>query len=331
MSLIDKQRYLRELETRLGDFIPANDLPRILAAAGEAMSTYEVSMVTPGSGRDVDSEDLLRYFLQAKRVEGRSEKTIEHYRYVLTRLQDETKVPFAKMTIYDVRAYLAEEEKRGISASTREGYREIYAGFYGWLYREGLIQKNPLGNMTAIKLPKVVRKPYSPTDLAKLKEAARNPDSSRDLAIIHFLEATGCRVGEMCGLNRADLDLKAQCVTVFGKGSKERRVWFDEVTAMYLTAYLAEREDEDPALFLGKRGRLTPSGVRRMLSRIAAQANVETVHPHRFRRTRATSLIDAGMPIQEVASVLGHDKLDTTMGYVYIDERNLAHDFRKYA
>ena len=332
MSRLDKDLYLKDLQQKLGDFLPANEMPRILRAADEALADYEVASAPAGGGAESDSEDLLRYFLDAKTVEEKSPKTIKRYRYVLTRLLKDTKIPYAKMTVYHLRDYLNSERARGVSPSTLEGNRQIYSSFFGWLLREGLIQKNPMNNLAVIKKPKVQRKPLSPVDLEKLEQVAWNTGSDRNVAIITFLESTGCRVSEMCALNRDDIDLGAQSARVLGKGSKERTVWFDDVAAWYLEEYLNRRTDDDPALFLSRKGgHLSTDGVRVMLNKIAKAAGITKVHPHRFRRTRATSLIDAGMAIQDVAAILGHDKLDTTMRYVYIDSRNVANNYKKYA
>ena len=331
MSVLDKKLFLRDLEIKLGAFVPANDIQQILNTAGEVLIDYDVT-VTKETGTDADSDDLLQYFLDARRVEGRSEKTIEHYRRKIGKLKDFAKVPFTKMTVFHIRAYLSAEEKRGIKASTRENDRQIFSSFFGWLTRESLIEKNPMLNVSPVKQKKVKRKPFTSGEVAKIKRAAQNPNSSRNMAIILFFATTGCRVSEVCGLNRDDINMKEQCVTVLGKGDKERIVWFDEEAALYLSSYLAEREDDEDALFLGKfHERLTPGGIRYMMKQLGKKAGVTNVHPHRFRRTRATSLIDHGMQIQNVSHLLGHEKIDTTMNYVYIDEQNVANDFRKYA
>lgn len=332
MSRVDKELFLQDLQQRLGDFLPANDMPRILRAADEALADYEVASAPAGGGAASDSEDLLRYFLSAKAVEEKSPKTLEHYRYVITRLRRTVNVPYAKMTVYHLRDYLNSGRAQGLAPSTLEGYRQIFNSFFGWLSRESLITKNPMNNIAPIKQPKVIRKPLSVLDLAKLKRAAIEEGCVRNVAIILFLEATGCRISEMCALNRDDLDMQKQCVAVLGKGNKMRMVWFDDETAWWVEEYLATRKDASPALFKGRRDpRASPAGVREMLHRLAGEAGVENVHPHRFRRTRATSLIDHGMPIQEVSTLLGHEKLDTTMRYVYTKDQNVANDYRKYA
>ena len=331
MAVLDKKQYLKELETKLGEFLPASEIQQILTAAGETLNNYDVQYTKTKDG-DSDSEDLLKYFIEAKRVEGRSEKTIEQYTGIIRMLKEAENVPFTRMTVYNIRSYLSAEEKRGVAASTRENRRQVLSSFFGWLSREGLIEKNPMLNVAPVKQKKVKRKPFSNREIAKLRRAALNPNDSRNMAIILFFASTGCRVGEVCKLNRDDIDMKEQSVTVLGKGDKERTVLFDDDAALYLSSYLAEREDDEEALFLGKfNERMTPGGMRYMMRQLGKKAGVTNVHPHRFRRTRATSLIDHGMQIQNVSHLLGHEKIDTTMKYVYIDEQNVATDYRKYA
>ena len=201
--------------------------------------------------------------------------------------------------------------------------------FFGWLWREGLIEKNPCGNIATIKCKKVIRKPYTPEEVERLKESCL---TLRDKTIICVLLSTGCRISEVCNLNRDDIDFQRLECKVLGKGNKERTVYIDSVTAMMLKRYILTRDDITQALFTGKgTQRLTPHGVRKMLTGVGERAEVENVHPHRFRRTLATNLINRGMPIQEVAAVLGHDKIDTTLKYIYIEDENVKSAYRKFA
>ena len=329
MGLADKQAFLRDLEERLGKFVPANDLPKILAEVGDSLHDYSLRGGLD-AGEDTTSWELLKYYLDAKRADGRAESTISRYEYVLNRLLDDVGVPFARMTVYHLRSYNTSEKKRGIKASTLEGQRSIYADFFRWLRQEGLIQNNPMQNMPSIKTPKVKRKPFSSVEMRKLERAAGA--SGRNRAIVEFLHASGCRISEVCSLNRTDIDFQAKKLTVIGKGSKERTVYLTDVALMFLQEYLDSRKDSSPALFPGKgTERMKPDGIRHLLVRIGEKAGVENVHPHRFRRTLATELNSAGMPIQEIAAVLGHDKLETTMCYVCLDQAIVEASYRKYA
>jgi site-specific recombinase XerD len=173
------------------------------------------------------------------------------------------------------------------------------------------------------------KKIYSERELEKLNRSCTN---SRDRAILHFLRSTGCRISEVTGLDRDAVHLDSLECVVHGKGNKERKVFLDDVAGMLLAEYLSERKDDHPALFIGKGNkRLLPGGVRLMMNNLAKQANVDHVHPHKFRRTLATNLTRHGMPIQEVSRILGHEKIDTTMKYVNLDDEETKAKYRRYA
>ena len=158
----------------------------------------------------------------------------------------------------------------------------------------------------------------------------RQCDNSRDLTIVCFLLCTGARIGEVCNLNRSDIDFGQKKVKVLGKGNTERKVFIDDNTIELLKEYFASRTDDNPCLFYGKRGRLTPGGIRAMLVDLEEDTEIASIHPHRFRRTLATKLIKQGMPIQNVAHILGHANINTTMTYVCIDEADVENEYRRY-
>lgn len=329
MSLIDKQMMLRDLEEKLGDVLKVKDIQKVLAAADEIMVDYDVRSAPHGGGGGTDSEDLLRYFLDAKRAEGKSPKTVEHYKRVLGYLREKTGVTFQRMTIYHVRDFITKERERGIAPSTLNGYRQVFNSFFGWLFRERLLERNPMDNMTTIKQPKIKRKPFTAVEQAKIMEAA---ETARDKALIAFLASTGCRVGEVAGADWTAIDWESQSIIVRGKGEKERIVYMDDVATMLVERYVFSRKDDCPALFLGRGGvRLGIGGIEKVIRRAGEAAGVENVHPHRFRRTLASDLIKKGMPIQEVKQILGHEKLDTTMTYVTVSDRDVAERYRRLA
>lgn len=325
MSIATRQMFLEGLEARLESILTVKQSKETMKAVSEVLASYELEYI--GDQSDL-TKDYVKAFLDAKAIEGRSEKTIERYRYLLGRLFECIHVPATQVTTYHLRGYLMDEKNRGISEGTLEGLRSVMCSFFGWLWKEGLLEKNPCANIAPIKQKKILRKPYTPEDIEKLKEVA----DTRDKAIISMLLSTGCRISEVCGLNRDDIDFQKLECKVLGKGNKERKVYIDGVTAMLLKRYLKTRKDIAQALFVGKgTQRMTPHGVRKMLNTVAERAGVEHVHPHRFRRTLATNLINRGMPIQEVAAVLGHDKIDTTMKYIFIEDENVKSAYRKYA
>jgi len=325
MAIEAKVSFMDLLKSRIAAEVSAEAMPRILAAVSEVLDSFDMQEVGIISG----TNDLLEQYAAALQVEGRSQKTIDRYMYVIGRMLDAVGVPCNRVTVFHLRAYLAKEKERGIRDSTLEGTRQVFTAFYNWLQREDLIEKNPTANLGAIKCAKKKKQTYSEVDIEKLNQHCQ---AIRDRAIIAFLASTGCRISEMTGLNRTDVDLdRLECV-VHGKGNKERKVYLSEVAGMLIKDYLSERSDSSEALFVG-RGveRLQPNGVRVMLRKIADAAGVEHVHPHKFRRTLATNLTRRGMPIQEVAAILGHDKIDTTMGYVVLNDENTKYEYRRFA
>lgn len=329
MPILDKKLYLAELEDRLSTAYLKEDVTKILELATDSLIYYEVTATPPDGSETDDSSSLLQLFLDAKSLQGCSEKTIERYRYTITRLRKEMGVQLTQMDVNHLRSWLNRNKDR-ISITTRKSNQYVLTSFFGWAWREELIEKNPAQKLSPIKEPKVIRKPFTDVEIEKMKKAAG--DNTRDLAIITFLLSTGCRISEACALNVVDINFMTKSTKVLGKGNKERVVYLDDVCIMYLDKYLSERNDSEEALFIGRgTTRMDPNGVRAMLKRIEARSGVENVHPHRFRRTLATNLIDHGMPIQEVAAVLGHENIDTTMTYIYIDQKNVETSYRKYA
>lgn len=327
MSITAKQYLIKQVSHELGDVLTANDLLIVQERLNDMLSMYEVEGIEEGK-LDGESDELLKAFLDAKEIEGRSQKTLQHYKYIIDRMMNEINVPIRQITVFHLRRYLMDKKSNGIADKTLEGTRSVMCSYFGWLQKEGLLPANPTTNLSPIKCQKKVRKPYSSVDIEKLKECCTN---DRDRAFISFSLATGCRISEICALNRDSIDFQNRECKVLGKGNKERVVFIDEVTAMLIQRYLDSRTDSSVALFIGKgTDRMTPGGVRARLHTIADLAGVENVHPHRFRRTLATSLICHGMQIQEVAAILGHDKLDTTMKYVYMDKDNVKNAYQKY-
>ena len=326
MAIEAKKSFTDQLEQRLGEFIPANQIAPIMAAVADTLELFSLTEVSPeASGPD----DLLDAYLSALTVEGRSQKTIDRYAYIISRFMAYAKVPTRQVSVYHLRTYLAAEKARGIADSTLEGYREIFSAYFNWLQRESLIEKNPTTNLGAIKCPKRQKQTYSEVDLERLTQGCTR---IRDKAIIHFLSSTGCRISEMVELNRDTVDLdRLECV-VHGKGDKERVVFLDAVAAMYIREYLATRSDDNPALFINRRKqRMQPGGIRDMMVRLAGAVGVDHVHPHKFRRTLATELSRHGMPIQEVRILMGHTNIDTTQVYAHTSQERVKNSYARYA
>jgi len=295
---------------------------------------YEVS-ITPNKdyNRKVENDNstLLDNFLAAKHIEGCSERSIKYYKSTLTKAISILQKPFNQIETEDLRKYLSDYQKiNNASRMTIDNVRRILSTFFTWLEDENYILKSPVRRIHKIKTPKLIKETYSDETLVLLRDNCR---TTRDLAIIDMLASTGMRVSELVTLNKQDVDFVNRECVVFGKGSKERPVYFDARTKIHLQNYLNERKDNNPALFvslLEPHNRLQISGVEITLRKLGHSLNIQKVHPHKFRRTLATQAIDKGMPIEQVQKLLGHQKIDTTMEYAMVDQQNVKVSHKKF-
>lgn len=296
------------------------------------LSGYEITEKCTELERiDRSWEKELGAFLIRKRVEGRSERTISLYSLHLTRMLQYFNKPVAEITGSDLFLYISMYKKqREVSSAYLDSIRLVFSSFFGWLSNKGYISKNPASALDPIKSEKRIKKPLSDIELEKIR---RKCETERDLALIEFLYSTGVRVSELTALNRQDINFDSMDVIVYGKGSKERETYLTAASCMHLKEYLDSRTDDNEALFVSTKApheRLTVSGVEEILRRLGRKTGIEKVHPHRFRRTMATNILNKGMPIEEVKELLGHVKLDTTMIYCQISKENVRHSHRKY-
>ena len=327
MTIGAKKEFIDGVRKDVGDILTLTMTDKVTDIIDSHLSDYELNRLDNNGKIDTDSISLLKAYLDAKRTEGRSQKTINRYSYIIEKALKDIGIPIGSVSVYDIRRYLMELIDGGMQASSVEGVRSVLSAMFGWLWKEQLIKVNPCANVGAIKVEKKERLPFSDVEIQLILDACTD---IRNTAIIRFLLSTGCRVSELCDVHITDLNLVECECRVHGKGNKWRTVYFDSATLIALKKYLAIRTDSDPHLFTGLRGKLEPQGIRAMLKKIERESGVENVHPHRFRRTLATNLINRGMPIQEVACILGHDKIDTTMKYVYIEKQNVKNAYRKF-
>lgn len=277
------------------------------------------------------NEDGVKAFLDAKRIEGCSEKTLKYYGSTIHAMLDKIGKSPLQITTNDLRAYLIEyQTQRGASKVTIDNIRRILSSYFNWLEEEDWIIKSPVRRIHKVKANMTVKETYSDEALELMRDNCFN---DRDLAIVDMLTSTGMRVGEMVLLNRDDINfIERECV-VFGKGGKERVAYFDARTKLHLQDYLASRNDDNPALFVTLKNpheRLQIGGLEAMLRKLGSRLNIPRVHPHKFRRTLATTAIDKGMPIEQVQRLLGHQKIDTTLQYAMVKQQNVKMAHRKF-
>lgn len=278
---------------------------------------------------DDENQRILKRYLACLMIDGKSEKTIKAYRRTIIKMTECLQKKYVEIGPYDIRLFLAYEKSRGVSNATLENTRANLSAFFQWLTVEELVDKNPCMNIKPIKCPDKERFPLSSVELDALRMACKG---TRERAMIELLVSSGVRVSELTGLDVEDISLPNLEVHVKnGKGGKDRTTYINEVARTHLSRYLKEHGITSGSLFLnGKGSRLNPGGVRFILNQIAKRAGVENVHPHRFRRTFATSLADRGMQVQEIMRLLGHTNINTTMEYVSMSDDRIRISYKQY-
>lgn len=280
---------------------------------------------------ETSNDEYLRLFLDAKRIEGCSERTIQYYSATVVKMFEKIETPVRKITTEEIRRYLVEYQKiNNCSKATVDNVRRNISSFFSWLEEEDYILKSPMRRIHKIKTKQPVKEIISDEAIELLRDHCQCP---RDLAMIDLLYSTGIRVGELVNLNISDVDFEARECVVFGKGDKERKVYFDAKAKLHLLNYLSTRNDNNPALFVtldAPHERLKISGVEIRIRTLGRKLNMGKIHPHKFRRTMATRAIDKGMPIEQVQKLLGHSQIDTTMQYAIVNQTNVKTSHQKF-
>ena len=312
-----KQNLIMDIVQGMLPYLNNAQTQRLQEVLQHTLFDYEVAKTESDKG--LLEQNLVELFLSAKRIEGCSEKTLKYYKATIQAMIDSIGKGIKYIVTDDIRCYLTEyQANKNSSKVTIDNIRRILSSFFSWLEDEDYILKSP------------VRRTYSDEALELMRD---NCTELRDLAMIDMLASTGMRVGEMVLLNREDIDFNERECVVFGKGDKERVVYFDARTKIHLQNYLQSRMDSNPALFVSLKApyeRLKIGGIEVRLRNFGKQLGLSKVHPHKFRRTLATMAIDKGMPIEQLQQLLGHRKIDTTLQYAMVKQSNVKLAHRKY-
>ena len=276
--------------------------------------------------------EYMDMFISAKRIEGCSERTLAYYKATIEHMLSIIVTPLRQVQTDDLRAYLAEYQLRNnCSKTTVDNIRRNLSSFFSWLEAEDYIIKSPIRRIHKIRTGSKVKETLSEECIEKLRDSCLH---IRDLAMIDLLYSTGIRVGELVNLNIGDINFEERECIVYGKGNKQRKVYFDAKAKVHLKRYLEQRKDYSEALFVTLDSpfeRLKISGVEIRLRKLGRLALLDQrVHPHKFRRSMATRAIDKGMPIEQVQKLLGHQQIDTTMHYAMVNQSNVKISHRKF-
>ena len=279
----------------------------------------------------ISNYKMVQSFIASKRVEGCSEKSLKYYQATISKMLEGINKDIQKIVTDDLRNYLTEyQQNKNSSKITIDNIRRILSSFFSWLEDEDYILKSPVRRIHKVKSASIIKETYTDEALELMRD---NCDNLRDLALIDMLASTGMRVGELVLLNIEDINFTERECVVFGKGSKERIVYFDARTKIHLQNYLNSRIDNNNALFVSLKApfrRLQIGGVEVRLRQLGKRLDIARVHPHKFRRTLATMAIDKGMPIEQLQKLLGHQRIDTTLQYAMVKQSNVKLAHKKF-
>lgn len=270
------------------------------------------------------NKQIIKAFIVAKKVAGASDRTANYYRFIIGQFFAKVGKLFDAINANDIRIYFAKRElEDGVSAVTRNNERRVLSSFYGWLFDEELIERNPMRKVSRIKTKKVQKKAFTAMDVEQIRAHCQN---EKETAVIETLISTGCRVSELCGITLADIEDDA--VTVHGKGDKDRTVYLTAKAQLSIKNYLNSKAYKKRR----NKAKVFPTvhTVQEIVRRVGESAGIDKCHPHRFRRTCATNALEHGMPIEYVSRMLGHESLETTRIYLDLNDHDMQIAHRKY-
>ena len=315
------------------DFLDNNQRIKLKEILTEICLNYQIKSIEQTEKQKIlkNNTDILNKFISSKEIEGCSTRTLNYYKDNIIKMLDTINLPIDEITTEILRNYLADYKSNSKAGMvTIDNIKRTLSSFFTWLENEDYIVKSPVRRIHKVKTTRRVKETFTDENLEKLRDTCSNV---RDLAILELLISTGMRVGEITRLNISDMNFQERSCIVLGKGNSEREVYFSAKSKMYIKKYLEMRTDNNEALFVSlikPYNRLGISGIEILIRNLGKEANINKVHPHKFRRTMATMAIDKGMPIEQVQKLLGHIKIDTTMEYAMVNQNNVKNSHRKY-
>lgn len=323
-------RFIQTMRMRLAEIVDAETASTILDAMCYELRDYEITRksteIVPYEG---DNIKVTKSYMACIIVEGKAKSTAKQYCYHIKKLFNFLgNKRYDEITSRDIMGWLASLKIKGNNNRTVSNNRNCISAFFKWLYREGLIEKNPLDSIQTIKVPEEELKAFSSEEVDTIRSNCKKPV---ERAIVEMLLSSGLRVSELCNLKLEDVDFNSLTIYVkCGKGSKDRTTYFTPVARKYLRKYLNENKHKSEYVFTNHYGnQYTPSGIRHITTDLAERCQIH-IHPHRFRRTLATDLAEKGMPIQEIQKLLGHTSIETTRKYIEVRKKKIEASYRQY-
>lgn len=346
-----KNDLITEILEQAQHYLKGSQLMELNRTLNECFDKYEIfvdNKLNADENFEETNKSILETFLNTKKIEGASPRTISYYKSTMVKLLEYINCPLADIETEQIREYLNYVQSiNDCSNATLDNIRRVFSTFFNFCVDEGFIQLNPMRRIKKIKSDKKIKKAFTDLELEKLRDhLARMPEKTeyqkllklRDRALFELLLSSGIRIGECVQLNKNDLNMTTCSFKVFGKGAKERICYFSPKAKYYLEKLFDYKpkkkyaKHDNPALFLNYRtaSRMGVNAIERRLREIGRETDIR-VHPHKFRRTFATELIRKEVPIEQVKQMMGHTNIDTTMIYTVLDQEQIKMNHNRYA
>lgn len=318
-----REQFVTTFMTKIADKIDDESLKIVFRSLTVFVSNYDIKKrETSLTLYEGYLPECYQTYFVTRKIEGLSMKTLELYDMYLRDFFLAMNKDIKEIKTNDIRVYLYKvQQERNLSNRTLDSRRSAINAFMEWATNEEYIDRNPCRNIKKIKYERKKKKPLTPVEMELVRNAC---ETIRDKALIEFFYSTGCRVTEAERMNLDDIDFIRKEVHLFGKGDKHRTSYLNAKAEVAIKRYLATRNDDNQALFVGERkpyGRLRKAAIEKRFRQLGEISGIKRrVHPHLIRHTTATDARNHGMPIEEIKELLGHVNVATTLEYADVTE-----------
>jgi site-specific recombinase XerD len=324
----DTARLMNDLNTVISTIFPEADMNVLPVRLEEVLCNYNIERKSDLQ-LEKDLPEKIELYLASKAIEGLSKKTIKGYQIELNLFNRYCQKATALVTTADIRGYLASFKKAKIGTVGQK--LSVLKSFFGWLVKEEVLLRDPTAKVNPPKKPKRLPKGLSIEELEIVRESCK---TLRQRALLEVMYSTGCRLSEIAGMNRKDINIQGMNLKVIGKGDKERVVYLSFKALFHLRKYLKIRTDDCEALFVTERQpyrRMGNRAIEREIDKVEKVANIsKKLHPHILRHTYACLSMDAGIELADLQHLLGHSNPSTTLTYASVSEERKQQAFKKY-
>lgn len=322
---------VKEVALKMSGILTAEQLQKLEDVMSDCARYYSIKPNTELSCQSqTDWQKNLKLFLAVKSLKNCSENTLYNYNLCIGKMLQSIQKNVCDITVNDIRFYLATYRKdRKISDSYLNTMLRYINSFFEFCRIEGIITVNPVERIEKVKETKKIKTLFTTKDRIILRD---NADCIRDIALMETMYSTAARIGEICSMNRSDIDFNSGTVKIYGqKGKAERIVYLSDECLYYIEKYLKTRTDSNDALFVSRRkphGRIGKAAVQKMLREKGRNLCIPA-HPHKFRRTMLSNGAHKGWSLPELQKYAGHVKIETTMLYVEIANEDVRSTFNR--